>query len=92
MNVLTKQRIEKFAASARAYICTYHHLYQEQMRVAAEHEGLNSASNANRTSPADKILSHKQQELNLYSDIEKLSKTFKGHRCAFDFDRGFVHS
>jgi hypothetical protein len=29
VNVLTKQRIEKFASCARAYICTYHHLHQE---------------------------------------------------------------
>jgi hypothetical protein len=89
--VLTKKRIEKFAARARAYICTYHHLYKEQMRVAAEHKDSNSASNANRTSPADRIPSHKQQEL-LYSDIEGPSKVFKGHSCALDFDGGFVHS
>jgi hypothetical protein len=91
VNVLTKQKIEKFAAGARAYICTYHHLHQEQMRAAAEHKDSNSASNADRTSPADRIPSHKQQEL-LYSEIERLSKAFKGHRCALDFDRGFVPS
>ena len=33
----------------------------------------------------------KQQEL-LYSEIERLTKAFRGHRCALDFDRGFVHS
>jgi hypothetical protein len=27
-NVITKGRVEKFAARARAYICTYHHLEQ----------------------------------------------------------------
>ncbi len=32
--VLTKERIEKFAARARAYICTYHHLEQEQQAAA----------------------------------------------------------
>jgi hypothetical protein len=31
------------------------------------------------------------QEL-LYSDMERLSKAFKGHRCALDVDCGFVHS
>jgi hypothetical protein len=31
------------------------------------------------------------QEL-LYSDIDRLSRAFKGHRCSLDFDRGFVHS
>jgi hypothetical protein len=29
-NVITKDRVEKFAARARAYICTYHHLEQAQ--------------------------------------------------------------
>jgi hypothetical protein len=33
----------------------------------------------------------KQQEL-LYSEIERLTKAFRGHRCALDFDWGFVHS
>ncbi len=90
--VLTKQRIEKFASRARAYICTsYHHLYQEQKRAAAEHEDSNSASNANSTFPVAGIPSHIQQDL-LYSEIERLSKAFKGHRCAIDFDSGFVQS
>ena len=92
VTVLTKQRIEKFASRARAYICTYHHLHQEQKRAAAaEHADSNSASNANKAYPDARIPSHLQQEL-LYSDIERLSKAFKGHRCALDFDSGFVHS
>jgi hypothetical protein len=91
VNVLTKQMIEKFALRARAYICTYHHLYQEQKRAAAEHKDSNSASNANSTSPVAGIPSHKQQDL-LYSEIERLRKAFKGHRCALDFDSGFVQS
>jgi hypothetical protein len=32
INVLTKERIEKFASRARAYICTYHHLEQQQQQ------------------------------------------------------------
>jgi hypothetical protein len=32
----------------------------------------------------------KQEQL--YNDIERLMKAFKGHRCALDFDRGFVNS
>ena len=93
VNVLTKTRIEKFASRARAYICTYHHLYQEQQKqAAAQHdEDLNSASNAD--SPLSRISSHKKQELVIsYSDIERVSKAFKGHRCVLDFDNGFVHS
>jgi hypothetical protein len=92
VNVLTKKRIEKFALRARAYICTYHHLYQEQQKqAAAQLEDSNSASNAD--SPLSRISSHKKQELVIsYSDIERVSKAFKGHRCVLDFDNGFVHS
>lgn len=75
--VLTKVRIEKFAARARAYICTYHHLEQQKQRAASQ----NSDNNA----------SPKQQEL-LFSQIERLSKALRGHRCALDFDLGFIHS
>jgi hypothetical protein len=91
VNVLTEQRIEKFASCARAYICTYHHLHQEHKQAAAEHEDSNSDSNADKTCLDARTPSHKQQEL-LYSDIERLSKAFKGHRCALDFDSGLVHS
>ena len=35
VNVLTKERIEKFASRARAYICTYHYLEQQQQQSVA---------------------------------------------------------
>ena len=78
--VLTKVRIEKFAARARAYICTYHHLEQQKQQAATQ----NSDDNESAQRP-------KQEEL-LYSEIERLTKAFKGHRCVLDFDRGFIHS
>jgi hypothetical protein len=91
VNVLTKQRIEKFASRARAYICTYHHLNQEQKKRAAEAGAdQNSVSNTGSTTPVAGIPPPKQELL--YSEIERLMKAFKGHRCALDFDRGFVHS
>jgi hypothetical protein len=37
------------------------------------------------------IPTHIKQEL-LCSEIERLKKAFKIHRCALDFDSGFVHS
>ena len=77
-SVLTKVRIAKFAARAQSYICTYYHL--EQLR----------RQNANPNSD-DREATPKDQEL-LYSEIERLMKAFRGHRCALDFDRGFVHS
>jgi hypothetical protein len=76
-SVLTKVRIEKFTARARVFICTYPHLEQQK-------QGAASQNSENHSTP-------KQQEL-LCSEIERLTKGFIGHRCALDFDRGFVHS
>ena len=93
VNVLTKQKIEKFASRARAYICssTHHHLNQEQKKQAAEAGAdQNSVSNTRSTIPVAGIPPPKQELL--YSEIEWLMKAFKGHRCALDFDRGFVNS
>ena len=28
----------------------------------------------------------------MYSEIDRLMKNFKAHRCALDFDRGFFNS
>jgi hypothetical protein len=72
-------RIEKFAARARAYICTYHHLENQK--------GPGDARSQN----SENLEEPKQQEL-LYSEIERLTKACRGHRCALDFDWGFVHS
>jgi hypothetical protein len=84
-NVLTKVRIAKFAARARAYICTYHHLERQQQTQPGVHHPIDAgvAVAANVVPP--------KQEL-LYTEIERLMKAFNGHRCALDFDRGFVNS
>ncbi len=76
--VLTKDRVEKFASRARAYICTYHHLEQSRAAPAAA------------TVVVPPVVVLPKQEL-LYTEIERLMKAFKGHRCALDFDRGFVN-
>ena len=76
--VLTKDRIEKFASRACAYICTYHHLEQVQSAPAVASTGV------------DPIAVLPKQEL-LYTEIERLMKAIKCHRCALDFDRGFVN-
>jgi hypothetical protein len=39
----------------------------------------------------NKSMATEEQQL-LYSEIERLSKDFKVHRCALDFDRGFVNA
>ena len=88
INVLTKERIEKFASRARAYICTYHHLEQQQQQAAAvANEDPNSSATASSPIPTQI-----KQELISYSDIERVRKDFKCHRCVLDFDSGFVHS
>ena len=48
---------------------------------------------ASNTSGAneDGLAGAEQQQL-LYSEIERLMKAFKVHRCALDFDRGFVNA
>jgi hypothetical protein len=61
--------MEKFAARARAYICTYHHLEQQKERPAA--------ANQNSDNDRDEIEWTYQQEL-LYSEIERLMKDMRG--------------
>lgn len=94
-NVLTKIRIEKFASRARAYICTYHHIEEEKNKrsnpvadIVEEH--------ATRTAVLpgggdDAVPNPMHQQLH-FTKIERISKAFKGHRCALDFDSGFVNS
>ena len=77
--VLTRDRIEKFASIARAYICTYHHLQQQSASTPCS---------INTNAPVPVV---DKQEL-FYTEIERLMKAFKGHRCALDFDHGFVNS
>jgi hypothetical protein len=77
MTVLTKERIRIFAARARAYICTYYYLEHDERRASVDSE------ESIGFTPAGK------QQL-LYKNIEKIMKQFKTHRCALDFDTGFV--
>ena len=87
VNVLTKERIEKFASRARAYICTYHYLEQQQQQSVAAAVAA-TASSLTHVTP---IPTHIKQEL-LFSEIERLKKDLKCHRCVLDFDSRFVHS
>ena len=81
VNQLFKKRVCKLSARARAYICSYY-----QLAKTAE-AGASGGSNTNNS------LVTEQQQL-LYSEIERLTKDFKIHRCrcALDFDRGFVNA
>ncbi len=70
------------------HIYTFLHLEQKNLENNAADAPItvdeNSTSNA---APAGAL----KQEL-LYSEIKRLMKALKGHRCAIDFDRGFVNS
>jgi hypothetical protein len=77
---LTKERICKFAARARAYICTYYCL--DRSNTTDEASGGGGGGN-------NGMVTEKQPLL--YKAIERLMKKFKAHRCAMDFDGGFVH-
>jgi hypothetical protein len=94
-NVLTKFRVEKFASRARAYICTYHHIEEEKKKRAGDVADTILEEHATLAEvpvpPADFVPNPKHQEL-LYTEIKRLMKDFKGHRCALDFDRGFINS
>ncbi len=75
--VMTKERIRKFSARARAYICTYYHLSRDLDNAILD------------DGPAPIVNIAEKQQL-LYKEIERLMKKFKTHRCALDFDHAFV--
>ena len=85
VNVLPKERIEKFASRARAYICTYHHLDQQQRKIQA---ALDAGSDQNTDDSTPSVV---KQEL-LFKEIESLSKDLKCHRAVIDFDSAFVNA
>ena len=76
------ERMEKLAARARAYIiCMYHHLHQQsQQRIQQDHA---------HTIPP--MPAPPENQGLLFSEIQRLRKLFKTHRCASAFDCGFVN-
>lgn len=82
--VLTKQRIEKFASRARAYICTYHYIEQMLNKENAARVVAIDGENPTASSAA------RQQFL--FSEVDRVMRNFKAHRCVLDFDTGFVNS
>ena len=83
--VLTKERIRKFSARARAYICTYYHLSRDHDTIVCD----NSITGDPPAAAASVSMIAEKQQL-LFKEIERLMKKFKAHRCALDFDSGFV--
>jgi hypothetical protein len=79
--------LQHLGRQARAYICTYHHLEQKNLQNKAADAIAVDENSKSDAAPAGAL----KQEL-LYSEIERLMKAFKGHRCALNFNRGFVNS
>jgi hypothetical protein len=73
---INKVRVGKFAGRARAYICAYFELDRRQQQTQDQ--------------VANDNVSERQQAH--FVDIERLMKSFKTHRCALDFDSGFIRS
>jgi predicted RNA-binding protein YlxR (DUF448 family) len=92
---LTIEITGKFAGRARVYICTYHRIFEAQLLLRRQQQLLEQAT-ASAAADDDVCIiippsySSEDQGL-LYPDIERLSKRFKSHRSALDFDRGFVN-
>ena len=91
--VLTKPRVNKFASRSRAHICTYYHLEEEhRWQEAAITEAVASVGENDCTPIPPCVVEVPKQELLSYSEIQKVMKALKGHRCALDFDSGFINS
>jgi hypothetical protein len=85
VNVLPKERVEKFALRAWAYICTYHHLDQQQRKIQL---ALDVGSDQNTDNSTPSVV---KQEL-LFKEIESLSKDLKCHRAVIDFNSTFINA
>ena len=70
---IKKVGVGKFVGGARAYICAYFELNQQQQ---------------NQDQVANDNISERQQAH--FVDIERITKSFKTHWCALDFDSGFI--
>ena len=79
---LDRKRACLFSARARAYICTYYWLAKKQQEQQQQ-TVVDAEEDNNCTS------SYHQQLL--FSEIQRLMKEFKTHRCALDFDKGFIN-
>jgi len=80
---LTLERVRVMAKRARAYICTYYHLAQ-QNNIPLD-AGTEQETHQNHQDIA-------QEQKLLFEQIENLAKEFRTHRCALDFDKRFLSS
>ena len=81
-NELNMERVRKFSSRARAYICTYHYLATKPKEICNTPQG----------AQGEEMEGNKEEDRKppMMDEIERLMQKFKSHRCAFDFDRGFL--
>jgi hypothetical protein len=73
---MTTERVRAFSKRARSYICAYYAF------ETSSKEGIDNgecAAGGQKISPLG------------YGKIEQMVKKFRTHRCALDFDRGFIN-
>jgi hypothetical protein len=73
---MTTERVRAFSKRARSYICAYYAF------ETSSKEGIDNgecAAGGQKMSPLG------------YGKIEQMVKKFRTHRCALDFDRGFIN-
>jgi len=91
---LTKERVRKMAKRARSYICTYHHLATQNDRANVQQPAGQTAEAANDAPQCQHQNNDQlaQEQKEKFVNIEKLTKQFRTHWCALDFDASFVTS
>ena len=72
--VLTIERVHKFSQRVWGYIIAYHMLHEQRQEQGQDKQTTGTTASYN-------IMPDK---------IESLIKDFKTHRCALDFDKGFI--
>ena len=75
--VLTREKVQKFAKRARRYILGYNLLWQIKQGIT-------------QSSDSHDDLSRENMLAVIPSKLEQMVKKFKTHRCAMDFDHSFV--
>ena len=83
---LTRDRAIKFSGRSRSYICTYYWL-ELQERKRSEQEAAATGGNQD-----EEALALAPRQMLHFAAIERMKKKFRTHRCALDFDAGFVNA
>ena len=88
---ITKERVRKFSRRARAYACAYYAFHQNEVALRTNNDGEMGRTDDNNNE-VDKNINFAHDSALSLVDIENMVKNFKTHRCALDFDRGFINA